>query len=156
GAAGLARPAPRRQGRLRLLHRALRQGGQASLRPGECSLRAPLAAHWGDRVSRELDLSRRAALLGGGGVLGAAGLAGGFAAGRASADTGSDGPGAFALRGPHQAGIATPVQDRLHFAAFDVTTTSRARLISLLKEWTKAAERLVHGDPAGPVGPTQG
>ena len=107
-------------------------------------------------MSREPDLSRRAALLGGGGVLGAAGLAGGFAAGRASADTGGDGPDAFGLRGAHQAGIATPVQDRLHFAAFDVTTTSRARLISLLKEWTRAAERLVHGRSAGPVGPTQG
>ena len=28
--------------------------------------------------------------------------------------------------GPHQAGIATPAQDRLHFAAFDLVTDSVA------------------------------
>nr|WP_257911000.1 Dyp-type peroxidase [Janibacter limosus] len=44
----------------------------------------------------------------------------------------------------------------MHFAAFDVTTTSRARLISLLKEWTLAAERLMDGGPAGPIGPVEG
>ncbi len=102
--------------------------------------------------------TRRAALVGGGGALGAAaGLAGGFVAGRASADDGGgSGPASFALRGEHQPGITTPVQDRLHFAAFDVTTTSRARLVGMLREWTRAATRLMDGRPAGPVGPTQG
>src|SRR5262245_53245055 len=30
------------------------------------------------------------------------------------------------FRGPHQAGIATPAQDRLAIAAFDITTPDRA------------------------------
>ena len=47
-------------------------------------------------------------------------------------------PGArtYPFYGDHQAGIVTPAQDRLHFAAFDVTTDSRAELIGLLQDWT--------------------
>lgn len=100
----------------------------------------------------------RRAMIGTGAVASAIGIAGGFTAGRASAAEPTKGAGdsPFALRGTHQPGITTPVQDRLHFAAFDVTTTSRARLISLLKEWTLAAERLMGGGPAGPIGPVEG
>ena len=101
-------------------------------------------------------MSRRGLV--GGGV--AAGVAvGAFAAGRATAAqeapdaTSSD---AFAFRGAHQAGITTPAQDRLHFAAFDVTTGSRAQLVALLQAWTEAADRMTRGRPAGPVGPTEG
>lgn len=50
----------------------------------------------------------------------------------------------------------TPAQDRLHFAAFDVTTKSRAQLIALLKAWTEAADRMTRGLPAGEVGPVEG
>ncbi|KRE38103.1 peroxidase [Janibacter sp. Soil728] len=97
-------------------------------------------------------------MIGTGAVASAIGIAGGFTAGRATAAEPTKGapPSPFALRGAHQPGITTPVQDRLHFAAFDVTTTSRARLISLLKEWTLAAERLMDGGPAGPIGPVEG
>jgi deferrochelatase/peroxidase EfeB len=102
-------------------------------------------------------VSRRG-LVGGG--MAAAGLAAGaFAAGRATAADVLPGPDprdAFAFRGEHQAGIVTPAQDRLHFAAFDVTTGSRAQLIALLKAWTAAADRMTRGLPAGPVGPTEG
>jgi deferrochelatase/peroxidase EfeB len=100
----------------------------------------------------------RRAMIGTGAVASAIGIAGGFTAGRATAAEPTKGapPSPFALRGTHQPGITTPVQDRLHFAAFDVTTTSRARLISLLKEWTLAAERLMDGGPAGPIGPVEG
>lgn len=100
----------------------------------------------------------RRAMIGTGAVASAIGIAGGFTAGRATAAEPTKGapPSPFALRGAHQPGITTPVQDRLHFAAFDVTTTSRARLISLLKEWTLAAERLMDGGPAGPIGPVEG
>lgn len=52
--------------------------------------------------------------------------------------------------GVHQAGIATPAQDRLHFVAFDVTTESREKLVDLLRSWTSAARRLTAGEPAGP------
>ncbi|MBD0710820.1 MULTISPECIES: iron uptake transporter deferrochelatase/peroxidase subunit [unclassified Streptomyces] len=61
------------------------------------------------------------------------------------ADSGS----AVPFHGPHQAGIATAVQDRLHFAAFDVTTKDRDELIQLLKDWTRAAERITAGAEVG-------
>ncbi|WP_406288168.1 iron uptake transporter deferrochelatase/peroxidase subunit [Streptomyces sp. NBC_00209] len=96
----------------------------------------------------------RRALLGWGGAglaLGAAAAGVGVAAarsgddGRATADSGA----AVPFHGAHQAGIATAVQDRLHFAAFDVTTKDRAELIALLKEWTRAAERMTAGHAVG-------
>ena len=58
------------------------------------------------------------------------------------------------LPGRHQAGITTPAQDRLHFAAFDVTTTSREELIALLREWTAAAREMTKGVPIGRAVPT--
>ncbi len=81
-----------------------------------------------------------------------------FAGGRASAELGNDSPTAkqYRFHGRHQAGIVTPAQDRLHFAAFDVITDSREDLINLLIAWTEAAERLTKGGSAGPVGPTAG
>ncbi len=85
--------------------------------------------------------------------------AGAFAAGRATAADGEAPPAArdaFAFRGPHQSGIVTPAQDRLHFAAFDVTTGSRAQLVALLKAWTEAADRMMRGLPAGEIGPVEG
>ncbi|MFE2148096.1 iron uptake transporter deferrochelatase/peroxidase subunit [Streptomyces sp. NPDC059456] len=56
---------------------------------------------------------------------------------------------AVAFHGAHQAGIASAVQDRLHFAAFDVKTKDRAELVQLLKDWTRAAERMTAGLPVG-------
>ena len=61
---------------------------------------------------------------------------------------------AYPFYGEHQAGILTPVQDRLHFAAFDVITNSRAELVQLLKDWTAAAARMTQGLGAREVGPT--
>ncbi|MDO5498622.1 MAG: iron uptake transporter deferrochelatase/peroxidase subunit [Propionibacteriaceae bacterium] len=56
------------------------------------------------------------------------------------------------FHGERQAGILTPMQDSLHFAAFDVITSSRDELIDLLRRWTDIAERLTRGarigDPA--------
>src|SRR5262249_61573295 len=52
--------------------------------------------------------------------------------------------------GPHQSGIATPAQDRLHFAAFDVVTDSASELRDLLRTWTAAAALMAAGQPAGP------
>ncbi len=62
----------------------------------------------------------------------------------------------YPFRGEHQAGIVTPAQDRLHFAAFDVVTDSREELVALLQEWTAAAERMTRGGSAGPVGAVSG
>ncbi|MFI7603242.1 iron uptake transporter deferrochelatase/peroxidase subunit [Actinoplanes sp. NPDC049681] len=63
---------------------------------------------------------------------------------------------AVEFHGPHQAGIVTPAQDRLHFAAFDVVTKDRARLAALLEAWTVAADRMTRGQDAGPVGAVGG
>ncbi|WP_026411875.1 iron uptake transporter deferrochelatase/peroxidase subunit [Actinomadura oligospora] len=61
----------------------------------------------------------------------------------------SDTTAAVPFHGAHQAGIATPVQDRLHFAAFDVVTGDRAKLVRMLKEWTAAAAAMTAGKPVG-------
>jgi deferrochelatase/peroxidase EfeB len=57
--------------------------------------------------------------------------------------------GIVAFDGPHQAGIATPVQDRLHFAAFDLETESRAELRELMEAWTQAAREMTEGRMIG-------
>jgi deferrochelatase/peroxidase EfeB len=53
--------------------------------------------------------------------------------------------------GIHQAGVATPAQDYLHFAAFDVTSDVADDLRDLLEQWTAAATRLTVGEPYQPV-----
>ncbi|MCD4524349.1 iron uptake transporter deferrochelatase/peroxidase subunit [Nocardioides sp. cx-173] len=104
-------------------------------------------------------VSRRG-LLGGG--VAAAGVAGAFATGRATADPeavlqhASARSASYDFRGAHQAGIVTPAQDRLHFAALDVTSDSREDLIDLLQRWTAAAERMTKGEAAGEIGPVEG
>ena len=73
-----------------------------------------------------------------------AGVAGGTAIARA-ADAGAA-ASPYEFYGPHQAGITTPVQDHLHFAAFDMMArTDRADLISLLQDWSYAAARMTRG-----------
>lgn len=56
---------------------------------------------------------------------------------------------AVRFTGPHQAGIVTAAQDRLHFVSFDVVTESRAELVTLLQDWTAVAARLSAGEPGG-------
>ena len=60
------------------------------------------------------------------------------------------------FHGPHQAGIVTPAQDRLHFAAFDLTTSRRADVIGLLRAWTQTARQMTVGQPVGEHGATDG
>ena len=92
-------------------------------------------------------------------LAGAAGAAGAYAA------VGPDGsgqlaatsvPSSYAFRGEHQAGIVTPAQDRLHFAAFDVVTDSREELVALLQSWTDAAAQMTRGEPIGDTGAVEG
>jgi deferrochelatase/peroxidase EfeB len=104
---------------------------------------------------------RRLLQVGGAGLAAAAVAAGGTAlASRRGGDSDTAAPGALdapvPFYGEHQAGITTPAQDRLHFAAFDVTTTERDELIALLKEWTLAAAQLTQGHEAGATGATGG
>ncbi|MCS0605261.1 iron uptake transporter deferrochelatase/peroxidase subunit [Streptomyces sp. LP11] len=96
----------------------------------------------------------RRALLGWGGAglaLGAAVAGGAVAMAEAGddLDPAADAGGAVEFHGAHQAGIATPVQDRLHFAAFDVKTDDRDAFVQLLKDWTAAARRMTAGKAVG-------
>ena len=81
---------------------------------------------------------------------GAAGIVAGVGAsaavGAALASTAAEPAASHTFFGEHQAGIATPVQEHLHFAAFDMMPrTNRADLISLLQDWSYAASRLTQG-----------
>ena len=97
----------------------------------------------------------RRGLLGllGAGVAGvAASGIGGFSLGSARGGAGDSGSSStsVAFYGDHQAGIVTPAQDRLHFAAFSLMRgTTRDDLIGLLRDWTAAAEQLTRGAPVG-------
>lgn len=98
--------------------------------------------------SQQQGLSRRGMLaLLGSGVAGAAiGTAGTAIAMRATHPISSPQSQQYDFYGPVQAGITTPVQDRMHFAAFDMEDdATRGELIQLLKDWTYAASRLTQG-----------
>lgn len=95
------------------------------------------------------------------GLLGLAGLgatsgAVGLGSGLALASSRSADP-VVPFHGAHQAGILTPTQDRLFFAAFDVLTEDREELAEMLRTWTRAAEQLTRGESLGgdepPVAP---
>jgi deferrochelatase/peroxidase EfeB len=95
-------------------------------------------------------------VLGGIGAAGAGAVLGGLAVsdlgGRADADTGAEAnrAGVVAFHGRHQAGIATPVQDRLLFGAFDVLPgVKRADLVALLKDWTGISATFASGSEIG-------
>lgn len=116
---------------------------------------APDGAH--DGAPGQAGAPSRRTVLGWGG----AGLALGAAAAGGTAVALNSGPGmvsaaaagaAVPFHGEHQAGIASAVQDRLHFAAFDVKTKDRGELIRLLKDWTEAARLMTAGRPVGEGG----
>jgi deferrochelatase/peroxidase EfeB len=102
------------------------------------------------------ELTRRR-LLGAAGV-GAAGIGlggvGGYLVGSESANA-EDGTGSVPFYGGHQAGIATPAQDRLHFAAFDLIDSSPAALRELMQEWSRAAAEMTAGQMVGDANETQ-
>lgn len=103
-------------------------------------------------------VSRRALLTGTGlGVVGGA-LAGG---GITWATTNQDGKDTIELHDSvpfygqaHPAGVQTPPQRYLMFMTFNVKTTSRQQLQTLLARWTAAAGLLQKGDAVGSVEPT--
>ena len=95
-------------------------------------------------------LSRRGMLgllgAGAGGLVvgGGAGAAIGASVGSANASSSSGTVHPF--YGEHQAGITTPVQEHLHFAAYDLAEgTTRDDLVSLLEDWSYAASRMTQG-----------
>ncbi|CAO5249011.1 iron uptake transporter deferrochelatase/peroxidase subunit [Frankia sp. AgKG'84/4] len=97
-----------------------------------------------------ISLSRRRALFGAAGLAGA-GVVGATAA--ACSDdpkpiSASAPPGMVPFHGARQAGITTDAQDRLAFAAFDVTAgTTREALRDLIVGWSTAAARMAAGQP---------
>ncbi len=102
------------------------------------------------------ELTRRRLLASAG--VGAAGIglggAAGYLVGTESAEA-SDGTGSVPFYGEHQAGIATPAQDRLHFAAFDLVDKSPAALRELMQEWSAAAAEMTAGQMVGDVNEMQ-
>ena len=102
-------------------------------------------------------LSRRGLLgLAGAGVVGAGITLGVDRLVEAATSTASGAAASYPFFGDHQAGIVTPAQDRLHFAAFDVLDISRDELAELLSDWSYAANRMTAGLGAGRYGPTDG
>ena len=100
--------------------------------------------------SRGLSRRRLLGYAGIGATAGVAGCAGvGWSSSQASKEAGAAGVGRYPFYGRQQAGIVTPQQDRLQFAAFDVTAASRAELITLLRSWTAAAAAMTQGQPVG-------
>jgi deferrochelatase/peroxidase EfeB len=103
----------------------------------------------------------RRQLLAGAGAFGAGAVAGGLAGyftrpAEASPAGGGEAAGGNGLTvpfyGPHQAGIATPAQDRLAFGSLNVVAgASRADLRDLLRAWTAAAARMTRGRLIGEV-----
>jgi deferrochelatase/peroxidase EfeB len=103
------------------------------------------------------ELTRRRLLTSAG--VGAAGLglgAGGYLIGHETAEASSgEGTGSVAFYGPHQAGIDTAAQDRLHFAAFDLLSEDPEELRELMRAWTVAAAEMTVGEMVGNVNDVQ-
>jgi deferrochelatase/peroxidase EfeB len=83
-------------------------------------------------------------------------LAGTFGAGMALGGGGAlsarelaEGDQTVEFYGEHQAGIATPQQDRLHFAAFDLTVSKAGEIRDLMRAWSDAAARMCAGKSVG-------
>ena len=131
----------------------MRVGGEQSGAGGGAG--AGGAGRDGERARR--GVTRRGLLVGGGAAGAAAVVAAGagYAAGDAhGSDDGGAGAGADTVvpfEGEHQAGVATPAQARLVFAAFDVVAERRADVAELLRAWTAAARAMTAGRPTGPV-----
>jgi deferrochelatase/peroxidase EfeB len=98
-------------------------------------------------------LTRRALLASGGAAgLAAAAAGAGFAAGQGTDDAGTPfgDDHVVPFHGEHQAGITTPAQDRLHFAAFDVEPgVRRDELRDLLRAWSTASATMATGNAVG-------
>lgn len=83
---------------------------------------------------------------------GIAGLSAGLGVGASRELEGSAGVtagGGVSFFGSRQAGIATPSQEFLQFAAFDLVSESVSDLRGLLREWSAAAALLARGRPVG-------
>lgn len=106
--------------------------------------------------SRRTAFSRRRLLGGALGVAGAAAAGGtGFGVARAVEPSGHSASDRVPFYGAHQGGVATPAQDRLAFAAFDISTTDVTKVQTMLGTWAAAAAEMTAGQPVGAVGDPQ-
>ncbi|MDD2858718.1 MAG: iron uptake transporter deferrochelatase/peroxidase subunit [Candidatus Nanopelagicales bacterium] len=55
----------------------------------------------------------------------------------------------YPFHGAVQQGVTTPMQRSLHFAALDITTTTRDAVITMLQRWSAAAAAMTTGQPIG-------
>ncbi|MEK4239349.1 iron uptake transporter deferrochelatase/peroxidase subunit [Paenibacillus sp. FSL H7-0714] len=85
-------------------------------------------------------------LLGGGGVGGIMAARNAVAEPTVASDADS-----IPFYGSHQAGILTPAQNFIYFAAFDLTTTKLSDVKKLMQAWTTAAASLTTGSLIGDV-----
>jgi deferrochelatase/peroxidase EfeB len=96
------------------------------------------------------DLTRRRFLAGAGAAGVGIGLGGaGYLVGRESAEGSTNLDDTVPFHAGRQAGIETPAQDRLHFAAFDLTVDTADELRDLLREWSQAAAEMTRGKMVG-------
>jgi deferrochelatase/peroxidase EfeB len=96
------------------------------------------------------DLTRRRFLAGAGAAGVGIGLgSAGYLVGRDAAEGSTHLDETVPFHGSRQAGIETPAQDRLHFAAFDLTVDTADELRDLLREWSNAAAEMTRGKMVG-------
>jgi deferrochelatase/peroxidase EfeB len=102
-------------------------------------------------MTEETNGFTRRRLVAGAGAAGVGiGLGGaGYLIGRETAEGSSHLDETVPFHGNRQAGIETPAQDRLHFAAFDLTVERAAELRDLLREWSDAAAKMTQGEMVG-------
>ncbi|MGN6678583.1 MAG: Dyp-type peroxidase [Streptosporangiaceae bacterium] len=106
-------------------------------------------------IIRRMDDTRRGFLRSAGRTGLAAGTVGAGAiladTGQAHAAAAADSGAAVPFHGAHQAGIATPAQEHLQFAAVDMVSKSVADLRDLMRTWSAAAALMASGKAIGPV-----
>lgn len=85
-------------------------------------------------------------------LTGAAGIAGALGAAESAPaeilHQGQDGQ-RVPFFGPHQAGVATPMQPHCYFAAFDLVTDKKDEVAALMRAWSDASAKLTQGLPVG-------
>ncbi|WP_138755714.1 iron uptake transporter deferrochelatase/peroxidase subunit [Paenibacillus sinopodophylli] len=108
-----------------------------------------------DKTISRRDLLRLAGVGGAGLLLGATGVSGLFSA-KSRSGVSSAAPTVAAnvdqivsFYGKHQAGITTPAQDFIVFAAFDLTAASLGEVRKLFQDWTQAAATMASGELLG-------
>ena len=105
----------------------------------------------GEQQERSEKRFSRRRLLGAAGIASAGVVVGGAVGVTRSSGSSADASGsntskAVPFFGPNQAGIATPAQDRMVFASFDVTATKASDLREMLDTWTSAAASMTAGE----------